>query len=100
MIDNDQSIQANFLTGLFNLDEFISYPIKVVNKYFIDKGWEMVDCLNDYKWVWVNRRLNKSIIAMTEIIDDEILGNEIIHKIYTINSIYKENTIYIIPSNK
>ena len=76
--------------GLFNLDEFIGYPVQVVNKYFTEKGWEMVDCFNDYKYVWIKTDINKSIIAKVDIIDDENLGNEVVNKIWWNDHIYYE----------
>jgi len=76
--------------GLFDLEEFIGYPVRVVNKYFIEKGWQSVDCFNDYKYVWVNNNLNKSIIAKIDMVDDEILGNEVINSIRYFEGIYSE----------
>jgi hypothetical protein len=76
--------------GLFDLDEFIGYPILVVNNYFKDKGWEMVDCFNDYKWVWTKLDLNKSIVAKVDFVDDEILGNEVVNSIWWYDGIYSE----------
>jgi hypothetical protein len=76
--------------GLFNLDEFIGYPILVVNKYFQEKGWKMVECFNDYKWAWVKTDMNKSIIAKVNIIDNEILCNEIVNTICWYEGIYTE----------
>lgn len=76
--------------GLFNLDEFIGYPIQVVNNYFKEKGWEMIDCFNDYKWAWVKKDMNKSIIAKVDMIDDENLGNEIVNSIWWYEGTYSE----------
>ncbi len=81
---------AQIETGLFNLNEFIGYPVFVVNKYFKEKAWQMIECFNDYKWVWVNNEIGKSIIAKVEIIDNETLGNEVIDIIYWYEGIYKE----------
>ena len=80
-------------SGLFDLQEFHGWPTSVVNKYFQDKGWEMIDCFNDYKYVWVNHSLNKSIVAKTEMIDNDSLGNEIIANISWFDGIYSEKKI-------
>jgi hypothetical protein len=76
--------------GLFDLDEFIGFPISVVNSYFIDKGWEAFDCFNDYKHAWVNHSLNRSIVAKIEMIDNEYLGNVIVDSIWWYEGIYSE----------
>lgn len=78
-------------SGLFNLDEFVGWPLNVVNKYFTEKGWQMVACFNDYKWAWVNTLLNKSIIAKSEMVDNEALGNEIVESIWWYDGIYSES---------
>lgn len=83
---NDPLLSA----GLFDLQEFCGWPVMAVNKYFKDKGWEVADCFNDYKRAWVNRSLDKTIIAKTEMIDDEALGNEIISTIMFYDGIYSE----------
>lgn len=78
--------------GLFNLHEFHGWPPTIVNKYFKEKGWEIIDCFNDYKWVWVNYFLNKSIVAKTEIVDEDVLGNEMIVNIWWYEGIYSEKS--------
>lgn len=77
-------------SGLFDLDEFIGFPISVVNSYFIDKGWEAFNCFNDYKHAWVNHSFNKSIVAKIEIVDNEYLGNVIVGSIWWYEGIYSE----------
>jgi hypothetical protein len=76
--------------GLFNLEEFHGWPPTTVNNYFKDKGWESIDCFNDYKRAWVNRRLNKSIVAKTAMVDEDALGNEMIVDIWWYDGIYSE----------
>ena len=78
----------NTETGLFNLEEFIGYPIDVVNKYFKDKCWITIDCFNDYKLVWANHLINKSIVAKSQMIDDINLGYEIVVNIWWFEGIY------------
>ena len=76
--------------GLFDLQEFHGWPPTTVNNYFKDKGWIMIDCFNDYKWAWVNHSLNKSIVAKTEMVDEDALGNEMIVDIWWYDGIYSE----------
>lgn len=77
--------------GLFDLHEFYGFPPTTVNNYFKDKGWKMIDCFNDYKWAWVNHSINKSIIAKTKIVDEDVLGNEMIVDIWSYDGIYSDN---------
>ena len=77
-------------TGLFNLNEFVGWPIGVVNKYFNDKGWQTVECVSDYKWVWVKHDIKMSIIAKIDMIDDEELGNKVVNQISAIFGVYSE----------
>ena len=69
--------------GLFDLDEFVGYPVQVVNDYFKKKGWEMIDVFDDYKWVWQKTDAGKRVIVKTEIVDNNKLGNEIVTKIHS-----------------
>jgi len=81
--------------GLFNLEEFIDFPVLIVHEYFTKKGWEMVECFNDYKWAWIHNSLNKSIIAKVDWTEDDKLIDkgfiEIINSIWYFEGIYKEN---------
>lgn len=76
--------------GLFNLDEFIGWPIQFVDKYFREKGWNMIECFNDYKWAWTNNKINKSIVAKVELIDDDVQFSEVVISIWYFDGIYKE----------
>lgn len=48
-------------SGLFNLNEFIGFPLSVARKYFEDKGWVMVESYNSNTYLFNNYNLNKSI---------------------------------------
>jgi hypothetical protein len=72
------------------ISKFEGFPVTVVDEYLISKGWEKVDCFNDYKWAWTEKSLNLSIIAKTTMIDDESLGNEIILHSWLHEGIYSE----------
>jgi len=74
-------------TGLFDLDAFMGYPISVVNEYFKGKGWQMVDCFNDYKWAWTRVDLNKSIIVKVDFVEDNF---EVVNSITSIDGVYSE----------
>jgi hypothetical protein len=87
---NDTEANNMLATGLFNLQEFHGWPINVVNTYFKEKGWQVFDCFNDYKRAWVNHSLNKSIVAKTEMVDNDVLGNEIVVDIWWYDGIYSE----------
>ena len=91
-INNETPAIGNLLlsAGLFDLQEFHGWPPTTVNSYFKDKGWKMIDCLNDYKWAWVNHSINKSIVAKTEMVDEDALGNEKIIDIWCYDGIYSE----------
>ena len=77
--------------NITDLHEFISWPPQSVNSYLKSKGWDMIPCFNDYKYVWINILLNKSIIAKIEIVDDSSLGNEMIVDIWCIDFIHSES---------
>jgi|LakMenEpi03Aug12_release.lakeMendotaPanAssembly.Ray.scaffolds.fasta_scaffold714106_2 hypothetical protein len=83
-------MEDNLQNGLFNLDEFIDYPIAVVDNYFENKGWVSVQCFNDYKYAWVKADINKSIIAFVSMTDDESLGFEIVNSISWFDGIYTD----------
>lgn len=83
-------MKDNLQHGLFNLDEFIEYPITVVDNYLKNKGWLSVQCFNDYKYAWVKADINKSIIAFVSMTDNESLGFEIINSISWFDGIYTD----------
>jgi hypothetical protein len=85
--DTNESVLT---AGLFNLEEFVGYPVGVVHNYLKEKGWETVECFNDYKYAWIKNDLNKSIIAKIDMVDNEELGNEIINEIRQYDGIYSE----------
>jgi hypothetical protein len=75
----------------FDIEKFIGSAVYAVDGYFKSSiGWESVSCFNDYKCVWVNRTLGKSVIAKIEMIDDEFLRNQIVSSICYIDHIYQE----------
>jgi hypothetical protein len=78
---------------IIDLDEFLRKDPQWVNRYFkyIGSSWQLIDCFNDNKYVWINILLNKSIIAKTEMIEEDSLGNEMIVDIWCIDSIYSES---------
>jgi hypothetical protein len=84
-------MEDNLQHGLFDLDEFIGYPIQVVNNYFETKGWVLIECFNDYKYAWIKADINKSIIAFVSMIDDISLGNEVVNSISWFDGIYTDS---------
>lgn len=70
-----------------NSIDFIGRPVQDLHNLLTENGWKMIECFNDYKWVWVNHNLNKSIIAKTEFTD---AGVEEINSMFEYKGIYME----------
>jgi hypothetical protein len=54
----------------------------------LSEDWVLFDCFNDYKIVFVNEKLNKSIIAKIHYTDQDCI--EVIDSIWVYNGIYSE----------
>jgi hypothetical protein len=73
-----------------DLHEFHGWPPALINIYLHDRGWEIVDCFNDYKYAWVNYSLNKSIVVKIDMVDNDSLGNEMITDVWSYDGIYSD----------
>lgn len=78
------------ITSQIFLDKFINMPVYFLSYFLCDNGWKVVPCFNDYKWVWVNESINKSIIAKVEMVDDDFPFIELIYSIWAIDHVYSE----------
>ena len=78
----------------FKVKGFEGMPVILVSRYLRTHGWRAVSCFNDYKYAWVNDKMEVSILAKVTMDPDigwpEGWGCEMVSSIWTINSIYSE----------
>jgi len=87
---NLNQFKKNYSFIYQEISKFEGFPVTIVDEYLTNKGWQKVDCFNDYKWAWIEYSLNLSLIAKTIMIDDESMGNEIILHSWLHEGIYSE----------
>lgn len=75
------------------LQQFVGKSERDIWLYLHGKGWVSFDCFNDYKTVWINKALNKSIVARVSPsceITPEFVAIMIIESIWSYDGIYTD----------
>lgn len=70
------------------LNSFIGYSVENINSELKRKGFDVVECRNDYKHVWSKENLNTTVIARTEMTNESI--DEVVTKVWHFEGVYKD----------